>query len=586
MKILKNTMIGLAVGALYLLGSCTDLSEHPYANITDEAIDVNDPAILSDFMGKVYITLQGFYWQWDSYWDACEEGGDCITTPVRLGVGWGGGYVNHHLHAWTENPSPGVGNAYNNCITGILYANKCLDLLPESAVKERAQMRFLRAFYYYIILDLVRNPPFIETMEFEEEWLPGQLGPSGLFNWIEKELLAVKDQLGTQKVYGYANKYVACMTLAKMYLNRNAWLRGVEPADNSWYEKALAEVNEVINNGGYSLAPNYLDNSEPEHNANPESIFAFPINFVSKIYGNYNVNKAHHAAGRFIYGYTGNVPYNGSGAIPQFIMSYQPGDKRLEWTWMGGVGHWATVVNGVTIPNSGDPIELTGNVDDWAGGGVLNYNMEMHSINNPGAYQQEGYRYHKDKIQPGSFGTYANDVNFFRLGDAMFIKAECLLRLGRDKQTAADLVTAVRMRSFDDPALAVRTVEDLEGPSVYPYGVRECTSVGYNNWETWIDIPEGGDDIILGGLLDDLAWEFMGEHHRRQDLIRFTLTNGKSVWIGKSRFSFRAHDNQWREYYGINLNILRANLNLMQNPGYNDQDGVKSASWNANATAN
>ena len=36
----------------------------------------------------------------------------------------------------------------------------------------------------------------------------------------------------------------------------------------------------------------------------------------------------------------------------------------------------------------------------------------------------------------------------------------------------------------------------------------------------WIITEEGGDDIELGGLLDELAWEFVAEHHRRQDLIR------------------------------------------------------------------
>ena len=571
MKSFRNTIIGFAVGALTVFGSCSNLDEHPYSIIVDSSINENDPGVIHDFMGKAYIQLQGFYWTWDNYWDACEEGSDLLVMPSRLGNSYG--YVTHHIHKW-EPMAPGVNNAYNGCMTGIQYANKGLDLLPESAVKERAELRFLRAFYYYIIFDLIRNPPFIETMDFEPQWLPDQLGPAALFDWIVKEIVEVKDQLGTQKIFGYANRYVAAMTLAKLYLNRNAWLRGIAPADNIWYEKALAEVNDVIDNGGYTLADNYLDNSKADQKPNPESIWAFPIDYVQgRIYGNCNDQKAHHPAARAVYGYTGVALNNGSCAIPQFIMSYDPDDKRLGWTWAGGVQHRATVVNGVTIPNSGDPIALPGGAaeDDWAGGGVLNYNMEIHSADNPGAYKQEGYRYQKDEIVPGSVGTRGNDVNFYRLGDAMFIKAECLLRLGRDKQIAADLITEVRMRSFDDSTKAVRTVADLEGGSVYPYGVRECTSVGYNNWSRWIDIPEGGDDIILGGLLDDLAWEFMGEHHRRQDLIRFEMTNGISVFSGKSWFCKRAHPNeQWREYFGLSEGWLTNNLNLRQNPGYPD----------------
>ncbi|MDH6311669.1 hypothetical protein M2137_000428 [Parabacteroides sp. PFB2-10] len=580
MNIFKNIISGLVIGTLIMFGSCTNLDENPYTTIVDGNIDVNDPSILADFMGKAYIQLQDFYWPWDSYWDASEEGGDLLCTPVRLGVGWGGGYVLHHKHTW-ETMAPGVNNAYSRCITGILYANKCLDILPESETGKRAEMRFLRAFFYYIAFDFFRNPPFIDTMEFEDQWLPSQLGPEEMFNWIVKELVEIKDALGTEKRYGYPNRYVADMVLAKLYLNRNAYFRGIAPADNSWYEKALAEVNDVIDNGGYTLATHYLDNNKDDHSSNPECIMGIPVNPLARIYGNYNDRKAHHSAAKAVYGFTGAAPYNGSGALPQFIMSYSPDDKRLGWTWAGGVQHEATVVNGETVPNSGAPIKPASGTfaDDWTGENVLNYNIEMHSIDNPGSYQMEGYRYQKDYIVPGSRGTASNDINFFRLGDAMFIKAECLLRLGRDKQTAADLITAVRMRSFDDPEKAKRTVADLEGPSVYPYGVRECTSVGFNNWETWIDIPEGGDDIILGGLLDDLAWEFVGEHHRRQDLIRFELTDGRSVWIGKSRFSMRAHNEQRREYYGFSASILRNNLNLKQTKGYPDQDGNIASSW-------
>ena len=59
----------------------------------------------------------------------------------------------------------------------------------------------------------------------------------------------------------------------------------------------------------------------------------------------------------------------------------------------------------------------------------------------------------------------------------MFIKAECLLRLGgyndETEQTAADLVTEVRKRSFKSAAKATRTVAQLKGGSTYDYGHRE-----------------------------------------------------------------------------------------------------------------
>ena len=134
----------------------------------------------------------------------------------------------------------------------------------------------------------------------------------------------------------------------------------------------------------------------------------------------------------------------------------------------------------------------------------------------------------------------------------------------------------IRQRAFkNNPAKAVRTVEQLKGGSVYDYGLRETQGevnesgelVNVVNTET----HEGGSDIILGGLLDDLAWEFVYEHHRRQDLIRFKMTNGCNVFNGKSWFGKSAITNasdHHLDIYPILQDFLDANLKLKQNPGY------------------
>ena len=86
-----------------------------------------------------------------------------------------------------------------------------------------------------------------------------------------------------------------------------------------------------------------------------------------------------------------------------------------------------------------------------------------------------------------------------------------------------------------------------------------------------ITTHEGGDDIILGGLLDELAWEFVYEHHRRQDLIRFKMTNGCNVFNGKSWFGKSANTNpndHHLDIFPILQDNLDANPNLVQNPGY------------------
>jgi len=562
MKILKYSILSLAVSLVLTFSACTDLTENVYDKLTDETIDVTDPNVVGQMMGEAYAQFRFLYWGWNGYFDLNEECADTYMTPKRIGIGWGDLYVNMHKHTW--NTSLGhIEGLWHYAYLSIGYTNICLDALPKTG-SDQAEMRYLRALNYYVLLDAFRNVPIETTKNHPRGYLPQQVSADSIFNFCVHELNAIKDELGTKKVFGYPNRYAACMTLAKLYLNYNTYFGKNDP---SYYEKALAEVNEVITDGGYSLAPNYLDNFKEDISGSPEVIFAIPLDKKNANH-NYLVNKCLVGAGAAAYGFTGS-PWNGSCAVPQFIESYDAADNRLGYTWTGGVQKAATKdASGNYIPQSGDPIAFS--ADDWAGEGVLNYNLKVHSIDNPGAYQQEGYRYVKNEIVAGDGGTGGDDVAFFRLADAMFIKAECLLRLGRDEQTAADLVTEVRKRSFNSAADAVRTVAQLKGGSQYDYGHREYTGEGYANWDpaTYVVTNEGGDDIILGGLLDDLAWEFVGEHHRRQDLIRFKMTDGRSVFIGKSWFCKDATTETHWNYFPIPKSAIDANISLKQNEGY------------------
>lgn len=561
MKLIKNILMGLAVSSLLTFSACTDLTENMYDSLTDSTIDVNDPAIVGYMMGEAYAQFRFLYWGWNGYFDLMEECSDTYMTPKRIGIGWGDLYINMHKHSWNSTQGH-IASLWHYAYVGIGYTNKCLDVLPETG-KNQAEMRFLRALNYYVLLDAFRNVPLETTQKVPEGYLPKQASADTIFNFCVRELNAIKDDLGTQKIHGYPNKYAASMVLAKLYLNYNTYFN---KNDNQYYEKALTEAEEVLA-GGYALATNYQDNFKADISTSPEVIFALPLDKTNARH-NYLVNKCLVGAGAAAYGYTGS-PWNGSCAVPQFIESYEDGDKRLGYTWAGGVQRKATKdAQGNTIPQSGDPIPFTS--DDWSGQGVLNYSVRVHSIDNPGAYQQEGYRFAKSEIVAGDAGTYGNDVAFFRLADAMFIKAECLLRLGRDEQIAADLVSQVRARSFDNPAKATRTIAQLKGGSRYDYGRREYTGEGYANWDpaTLVATYEGGDDIQFGGLLDELAWEFVGEHRRRQDLIRFKMNDGRNVFNGKSWFCKDATTETHWNYFPIPKSALDANITLIQNTGY------------------
>jgi hypothetical protein len=557
MKFINKIFRVFTVSALLIFSACTDLSENVYSNLSEDNIQFSEQDI-SRMTGSVYNQLRSVYWGWNGLFDIQEESADLIMTPLRVGIGWGDLYISMHKHTYHPNIDH-MWTIWYFGYNGIGYANKMLDLEQIQADKKlTAELRTMRALFYYILFDCFRNIPLETTTKVDAGYLPKQSTPQQVFDFIVEELKAAKADLGTEKVFGYPNRWVAEMILAKMYLNHNAWFN--DHSDNSYYELALDEVEDIIANGGYSLAPNYSDNFKADISGCPESIFAIPSDYTYAR-GNYLVNKCLIGAGAKAFGYTGS-PWNGSCAVPQFMDTYHADDNRFEDTWANGQQY--DFETGAALKAS---------VDDQ-GEVNLVYTKEVHSIDNPGAYMLEGFRFKKYEIVPGVDGTYGDDVAFFRLADAMFIKAECLLRLGRDQAVAAALITDVRRRAFDDDSKAVRTAAQLTGGSAYDYGHREWTSEGAKNFDpgSYIETHQGGGDIELGGLLDDLAWEFVGEHHRRQDLIRFRLNAGNTnVFRAKSWFCKDPHADladPKKDVYPIHQSFIDSNPNMKQNPGY------------------
>ncbi|MBP3779738.1 MAG: RagB/SusD family nutrient uptake outer membrane protein [Prevotella sp.] len=569
-KIFSKVLIAFAAGSISLT-SCTDLDETLYDRLNETNIDLSNEKDLSLLLSAVTAQYRYLVEDWFGMYHLLEESCDQYMVPARPGVGWGDAYINLHKHNW----GPSVGQIYNPwqiAYRGIGYANSVIDAInPDdpSTQQSLAHARFFRAMFYYHLFDMFRNIPLQTTQNVEAGYLPQQVSPQEMYDFIVQELIACKEGFGDSEFWGYGNKYAASMALAKMYLNKNVYLG---TSGNDGYEACLAEVESIINSGKYSLAPTYKENFAEDLSKNPEVIFVVPgdrthtVQFGLQSY-------CFPQSGIEAYGSTA-PGFNGSCAIPQWIRTYDEADKRLADTWAGGPQYKALKQGDTYIPNGDKDNPIMFEADDWTGTGILTYNLNVHSIDNPGAYQQEGYRLHKYEIIGGTDdGTTADDVAIFRYTDVLMMKAECLLRLGRNKDEAASLVTQVRARSFDSTAKATRTVADLEGGSVYAYGhdeytVAEDAPAGYNDWSNHITTYEGGADIELGGLLDDLGWEFCCELHRRQDLLRFKMKDGRSVWDGKSWFCKDATSTTTYDIYSIPDEAMKANISLKQNPGY------------------
>lgn len=527
---IKKTAVFIALGIGFSV-SCTKLDENLYDIILPEDITFTDKDAIP-IMAPAYAAFRAVYFGWDGMFDASEDVSDLAVTPYRVGVGWGDYYITLHQHTWNSTTGP-VEAIWSTCYDGVNLANKAiydLEKIESLANKDVyvAEMRALRAVYYYILLDYYRNVPLVTKFDVEQGYLPAQNTAQEIYTFVETELKAVMDKLDTKttdKSYGHMNKWAAKMTLAKLYLNSKVYL-GVEKWDD-----ALAQVNEVIDSKLFSLAPNYADPFKDDNSKSVEQIFSIPYTEVTAG-GCYYPYKSLHPGSQATFKMVAGPWGGGTGMIPQFMDTYDPADKRLN-----------TYLRGPQVDYNGAPIMVEGK--------QLNYVNYITSVDD--ALPEQGYRMVKWEIRIGLNGNQGNDAPLYRYTDALMIKAECLLRKGQAAE-AAEIVTQVRQRDFGeaDKAKATVTGAQLLGGSTYNYGT-------YKNGV--ITKPEGGADIQYGRFLDELAWEFVGEGRRRQDLIRFGVFSTKS-WL--SHTPKDAHIN----IFPIPFSAMNTNAKLKQNPGY------------------
>ncbi len=529
----NNIICRLFVISIVFLGiGCTNLDETLYDKISAEDTQLKAED-LTNIMAPAYASFRTVYWGWNGLFDLYEESSDLIVTPFRIGIGWGDLYITMHKHTWGPDLGHAEGNWYylytavNEC-NRALYQVENLDGLEASVQKSSVQeLKALRAIYYYLLYDNFRNIPIVTDFVTPVGFLPTQSTSQETYNFIENELLTALPSLSednNSKTYGRVTKWAAKMTLAKLYLNSGVYLNTPK------WDKALEQVNDIISSNKFELTANYSDSFKIKNEGSSEEILSIPYD-EKYAGGSYYPFKTLHPASQATFNMAGS-PWGGSAAIPQFIDTYDVDDVRLKDTWLGGLQY----------DSSGNPL-MFNNIQ-------LNYTNYMSEVD--GTVYNEGYRCIKYEIGSGTASSLSNDVPFYRLTDALMIKAECLLRMG-DVAGAATIVSQVRARSFKtNPIKATVTGAKLLGGSVYKYG-----EYSYGN----ITKFEGGADILYGGFLDELAWEFVGEHHRKQDLIRF------GVYTTKSWFSHKPNGD-YRKIFPIPQSIMETNSKLKQNTGY------------------
>jgi hypothetical protein len=540
-QVINNKTFGiLFLSFLMLLASCTKLENVSYDEILTEQFQPTENDIPA-LVGSAYGNWRNILLLWNGYWRCNEVGADEIVIPARPN-GWvdGGIFRRIHEHTFTTDDD-NVYQTWDRTYAGITNCNRIIyqiesGFLPIAETKDEvvAELRVLRASYYYVLCDLYGNVPIVTDFNVPEGFLPTQSTRKEVYDFIIKEITESLPHLSTEHsdlTYGRFNVWATRTLLAKMYLNAAVYSGTAE------WEKCIEQCDAIINaNAGYDLEADQKNVFITENQNSKEIIFGLAIDDqYTKEWNQFDLHmQTLQPSSQATYNLK-MTPWGGMCAIPQFINTFDPEDKRLRNNFLMGQQYSA----------NGDSLKCTmGSMT----GKPLAFVNEIPGVHS--SQEIHGYRFVKFEIAKGSSNILNNDYPLLRYADVLMMKAECLLRTGRADEAAA-LVTKVRKRAFTNAAKATVTGAQLMEGSCFDYGVR-------NELETTI---EGGADIQYGRFLDELGWEFNQEGRRRQDMIRF------GVYTKKSWFSHTPKGDHWA-IYPIPRGRLETNANLQQNPGY------------------
>ena len=498
--------------------SCTNLDEEVYSYISQDNFFTSEEQV-AIYAGRAYTSLQN--WGSEQSWLTMDMLlGDEACAPINPEGAWNdnGRYKELQEHRIPTSSKLNL-MTWDFIFDGVAACNDVIYALENSKyefdgrARVLAEIKVLRAFFYFIAADGYDNVPFcIDKLDTS---YPKPKDRKYLFGWIEKEILDNIEPLADSRetnYYGRITKGVANTLLAKLYLNAEAWGMG-----EHWGEAADA-ANEVIKSGTYELAPKYKDNFIVHNETSPEAIFAIPYS-TQYIESSDNafclfaltlsetVAKKKFSIGEGWYGYVGQ---------PDFIETYEEGDTRLSDTYLFGQMYDKNG-NKMTITPKGSKGPVDYIIDPiFPESDFVNGRSELE-----GAFINK-WEYQDDGLLTSYKISMENDIFVFRYADVILMYAEALLRDGQSLDSKAiEGLNALRTRA----------------------GLEEKAS-----WTL--------DDVYL-----ERGHELALEGWRRQDMVRFG-TYQNTWWAKKERTP------DGKVLLPIPSEILNANPNLVQNEGY------------------
>lgn len=325
-----------------------------------------------------------------------------------------GTIFNLHYNTWV--PTDGIPTALFARIMNVAaltneFIRATAPKLDDPEIRKfHMEARFLRALAYYYGVDLFGKMPFVTEEDLPGAFFPEQKTRAELYAYVESELIAIKPEMLAPRAsfpsnYGRADQGAVAMLLAKLYMNSEVYIG--QPK----YTEAIAQLNELIGSGAYSLSPKYLNNFLADNHTSPEIIFAQLFDGQK--------SQAYDALNVMIYGNAGNGGWSGLRTTSAFVGKFTNANEARAL--------FAKEDKGQTL-----------NIDE------VNQSKQGYGV----------FKF-RNVTSGGANGSHASfqdtDYPMFRLADAYLMYAEAVLRggSGGSLATALGYVNAIRTRPGD-----------------------------------------------------------------------------------------------------------------------------------------
>ena len=496
-----------------------------------------------------------------------DEGVSCNSDEYTA-VSFDGDYLNSRdmanfsLHMIDPTNSKNQLNVLDELQSAITNCNRVIFDLSAGGVSEEdlAPVRAVRAFYHFLIMDHWGDTPIIDHLLTDDEKID-RSPRADVAKWIESELLAVRDNCYENvdaSTYGKPTRWMVDALLAKLYINWNVYTKDV--TSTSWNPNAaneklndcIAACDRIIISGNFDLKDDYKMKFMYTNGSQiKDFIYAMPYDAETvqgMTFARFRTWRRGQNSNGFYSIEMSNSVGGNMALTPEFVELFcLPGDRRND------------VIAGNTGANIDQPSfdvyqydNATGeptNVRNTYGGENVTFTKaitlkEDLTANPPivpnadlncGADLKgwtQGYRSIKFFPDINDYNNFSrnqdNDVPIFRYADIILMKCEAIVRGGTATNGDTPMSLFNQIRAYVNAPLLDHTPSQQE-------------------------------------ILDERGREFLDEHWRRNDLIRFG--DFERDWGFKNDFNPNATNPQYR-LWPLSIDALNNNTNWKQNPGY------------------